>query len=241
MIAVASASVPCTITGEIAFGRMCEARIERRGTPDRARGEHEVVLALGEDRPAQQPREDRDLRHADRDHDLEEPGAEHGHDPDREQQAGDREHDVHQPHHDRVGDPAEVAGDRAEEQADAEADRRPRRRRSAASSARRRRSARTRRGRAWSTPNQCSADGPGQQLPPSAREVLLARVVRRDQRREERDDDEDRDEARCRRARRGCGAAAHHASRQRPVGASSATSRASSLGDAHVSSLGSAG
>ena len=37
MIAVASASVPCTITGEIAFGRMCEERIRRRGTPtDRA-------------------------------------------------------------------------------------------------------------------------------------------------------------------------------------------------------------
>ena len=33
MIAVASASVPCTITGEIAFGRMCEDRIVRRGTP----------------------------------------------------------------------------------------------------------------------------------------------------------------------------------------------------------------
>ena len=33
MIAVASASVACTITGEIAFGRMCEARIERCGTP----------------------------------------------------------------------------------------------------------------------------------------------------------------------------------------------------------------
>ena len=33
MIAVAIASVPCTITGEIAFGRMCEKRIARRGTP----------------------------------------------------------------------------------------------------------------------------------------------------------------------------------------------------------------
>ena len=33
MIAVARASVPCTITGEIAFGRMCDARIFRRGTP----------------------------------------------------------------------------------------------------------------------------------------------------------------------------------------------------------------
>ena len=33
MIAVAIASVPCTITGEIAFGRMCEKRIARRRTP----------------------------------------------------------------------------------------------------------------------------------------------------------------------------------------------------------------
>ena len=33
MIAVASARVPATITGDIAFGRMCEPRIERRGTP----------------------------------------------------------------------------------------------------------------------------------------------------------------------------------------------------------------
>ena len=46
MMAVASASVPATITGEIAFGRMCDARIWRRGTPDRAGGEHEVVLPL---------------------------------------------------------------------------------------------------------------------------------------------------------------------------------------------------
>ena len=37
MIAVASASVPCTITGEIEFGRMCEDRIARPRTPtDRA-------------------------------------------------------------------------------------------------------------------------------------------------------------------------------------------------------------
>ena len=33
MIAVASARVACTTTGEIAFGRMCEERIARRGTP----------------------------------------------------------------------------------------------------------------------------------------------------------------------------------------------------------------
>ena len=33
MIAVASASVPWTITGETEFGRMCEERIVRRGTP----------------------------------------------------------------------------------------------------------------------------------------------------------------------------------------------------------------
>src|SRR2546427_316232 len=33
MIAVAIASVPWTITGEIAFGRMCENRITRRRTP----------------------------------------------------------------------------------------------------------------------------------------------------------------------------------------------------------------
>ena len=33
MIAVAMASVPWTITGEIAFGRMCEKRITGRRTP----------------------------------------------------------------------------------------------------------------------------------------------------------------------------------------------------------------
>src|SRR5437868_6930171 len=33
MIAVAIASVPCTITGDIAFGRMCENRITGRRTP----------------------------------------------------------------------------------------------------------------------------------------------------------------------------------------------------------------
>ena len=96
MIAVASASVPCTITGEIAFGRMCATRIARPAHADRARGQHVVVLALRQDRAAQQAREDRDLRHADRDHDLREARAEHRDDPDREQQARDREHDVHQ-------------------------------------------------------------------------------------------------------------------------------------------------
>ena len=123
MIAVASASVPCTITGEIAFGRMWEARIERFGTPIDARREHEVVVPLGEDRAAHQPREDRHLRHADRDHDLEDAGTEHRDDPDREQQAGDREHDVRQAHDHAVDDPADVARDRAEHHADREADR----------------------------------------------------------------------------------------------------------------------
>ena len=33
MIAVARASVPCTITGEMAFGSTCEMRIVRRRTP----------------------------------------------------------------------------------------------------------------------------------------------------------------------------------------------------------------
>ena len=33
MIAVPIASVPATITGEIAFGMMCEKRIARRRTP----------------------------------------------------------------------------------------------------------------------------------------------------------------------------------------------------------------
>ncbi len=87
MIAVASASVPCTITGEIAFGRMCDERIRRRGTPTAPGGENEVVLALREDRPTQQAREDRYLRHPDGDHDLHEARTEGGDDPDREQQA----------------------------------------------------------------------------------------------------------------------------------------------------------
>ena len=122
MIAVAIASVPCTITGEIAFGRMCDGEDRAARHADRARGEHEVVLPLREDRPAQQAREDRDLRDADGDHDLTRPGPSIGDDPDREQQARDREHDVHQPHDHAVDDAAEVAGDRAEEQPDRQAD-----------------------------------------------------------------------------------------------------------------------
>ena len=123
MIAVASASVACTITGEIAFGRMWEAEDRAFRDADRARGEHEVVVPLAEDRAAHQPREDRNLRDADRDHDLEHAGTEHRDDPDREQQAGDREHDVRQAHDHAVDDPADVARDRAEHHADREADR----------------------------------------------------------------------------------------------------------------------
>ena len=89
---------------------------------DRACRKHEVVVPLAEDRAAHQPREDRNLRDADRDHDLEEAGTEHRDDADREQQAGDREHDVGQAHDHVVDDPADIARDRAEHHADREAD-----------------------------------------------------------------------------------------------------------------------
>ena len=102
---------------------MWEAEDRAPRHADRACREHEVVLPLAEDRAAHQPREDRNLRHADRDHDLEEAGPEHRDDPDREQQAGDREHDVRQAHDHAVDDPADVARDRAEHHADREADR----------------------------------------------------------------------------------------------------------------------
>src|SRR5919198_813657 len=49
--------------------------------------------------------------------------AEPGDDPDREQQTGNREHDVHTAHYDGVDDAAEVAGGRAEQEADRDADR----------------------------------------------------------------------------------------------------------------------
>ena len=51
MIAVAIASVPCTITGEIAFGRMCENRI-LGDARQRISRQHEVVFLLREHRPS---------------------------------------------------------------------------------------------------------------------------------------------------------------------------------------------
>ena len=61
MIAVASASVPCTITGEIAFGRMCEARIDRFGTPIERAASTKSFSRCARIDAAQQPREDRDV------------------------------------------------------------------------------------------------------------------------------------------------------------------------------------
>ena len=123
MIAVAIASVPATITGEIEFGRMCETRIVRRRTPDGVRREHVVVLLLREHGPAQEPREDGDVHDPDGDHHVAQALPEHRDDRDREQKPRDREHDVHQPHHTRVGEPAEVAGNGTEDEADREPDR----------------------------------------------------------------------------------------------------------------------
>ena len=69
---------------------------------DRARRQHEVVLALREHGAPQETREDRDVDDADRDHHLEEAGPEQGDDPDRHQEAGNRQHDVDEPHRARL-------------------------------------------------------------------------------------------------------------------------------------------
>ena len=61
MIAVAIASVALDDHRRDGFGMMCEKRIARLRTPTGARGEHEVALALREDRAAQEPGEDRTL------------------------------------------------------------------------------------------------------------------------------------------------------------------------------------
>ena len=52
MIAVARASVAATITGEIALGRMCEARIVRRGTPTERAASTKSFSLLPEHRAA---------------------------------------------------------------------------------------------------------------------------------------------------------------------------------------------
>ena len=96
MIAVASASVPCTITGETEFGRMCEERIVRRGTPTERAASTKSFSRCARTEPRRSRAKIGICVDADRDHDLEEARAEHRDDPDREQQARDREHDVHQ-------------------------------------------------------------------------------------------------------------------------------------------------
>src|SRR6266545_4251524 len=86
-----------------------------------ARGEHEVGFALSEDRPPQEAREDRDVRHPDGDHDLEEARTKHRHDPDRQQETRNGEHDVHHPHDQRVDEAADVPRRRSEDDPDREA------------------------------------------------------------------------------------------------------------------------
>ena len=86
MIAVAIASVPWTITGEIEFGRMCEKRIPRRRTPtERAASTKSFSFCARTD-----PRNSRAkigmFDDPDRDHDLPETRPERRDDPDREEQ-----------------------------------------------------------------------------------------------------------------------------------------------------------
>ena len=105
MIAVAIASVPCTISGEIAFGRMCEDRIVRRGTPTDRAARTKSVSRWARTEPRSSRAKIGMFDDADRDHDLLEARAEHRDDPDREQQARDREHHVHRAHDHRVDAP----------------------------------------------------------------------------------------------------------------------------------------
>ena len=122
------------------------------------------------------------------------PGPEHRDDPDREQQARDREHDVRQAHDHAVDGPADVAGDRRRGRS------RPRGRPTTETIADQQRVA-------------GAVDDPRELVPPERvdpepvvergaraaaaaepREVLDARILRRDQRREDRDEDEGPDE-----------------------------------------------
>ncbi len=102
---------------------MCETRIARLRHADRARREHEVVLALREDRAAQEAREDRDVRDADRDHDLRQmPGPSTATIPIASSRPGIASMMSIARMITRVDDAAEVAGDRAEQQPDREPD-----------------------------------------------------------------------------------------------------------------------
>ena len=122
MIDVASARVPATMTGEIAFGH--DVRSEDSPTRDtNGSSRQDVVgLSLSEDRASHQAREDRHVDDPDREHDLEESAApEQRDDPDRHEKPRDREHDVHAAH-DRGVESAEVAGRGAEQHAERESD-----------------------------------------------------------------------------------------------------------------------
>ena len=87
MIAVASASVAWTMTGEIAFGRMCEPRIARRGTPTERAASTKSVSRCARIEPRSRRAKIGMFVDADGDHDLEEARAEQRDDPDREQEA----------------------------------------------------------------------------------------------------------------------------------------------------------
>ena len=96
MIAVAIASVPCTITGEIEFGRMCEKRIARAYArrPTRAASTKSFSRCARID-PRNRRAKIGMFDDPDRDHHLPQARAEQRDDADREEQARDREHDVH--------------------------------------------------------------------------------------------------------------------------------------------------
>ena len=99
-----------------------------RPRADRARRRHERH-PLGRDRGAAHdpgrvvPGEQRDD-----DHDVEQPGADHHGQPDRQQQVGERHRGLGQPVHDRIDPAAQVAGQQAERDPDHERQRGRRRR-----------------------------------------------------------------------------------------------------------------
>ena len=188
MIAVASARVACTTTGEIAFGRMCEERIARRGTPIERAARTKSLSRCARIEP-RISRVKIGICVTPTATMIWTSPAEHRDDADREQEPGNGEHDVGEAHDHAVDEPADVARDRAEDHSDGEADR------DRDDADQQRVAGPVDDARELVSPERVDAEPmverrAGQQLHAEPREILEARILRREQRREDGDEDE---------------------------------------------------
>ena len=193
MIAVASASVPCTITGEMAFGSTCEMRIVRRRTPTARAASTKSFSRWASTDPRNRRAKIGTFTTPIAIITCSSPGPSSATMPIAIRKPGDREHDVDEPHQHAVDPAAEEAGDGPDERAERQADRHR------DDADQQRQAGAVEDPRQLVAPEVVDAEQVVQRRAGTAalvdqRQVLDARVVRREERGEERDEDEEGDQ-----------------------------------------------